>query len=179
MKQYTYRIVICGGKEFVGGESFTAKLDKIMSQLPQDEIEIVSGGSRGADQFGEAYAKAHGYPVMQFLPNWELHGQQAGYIRNGKMVRYATHIIAFHDGYHKSTQHIIDQANLHNLPVRVIRYHKMVNGKRDVTHEHFSRNRPPRRRQSNYRVDPDNGQRQPIRRKGGYADEQSDADMER
>lgn len=178
MTTFTYRIVICGGRDFVGNETFTAKLDKILSQLPQEQIEIVSGGGQGADQFGEAYAAQRGYPVMQFLPNWQLHGRQAVYIRNGKMARYATHIIAFHDGYSQTTQHMIDQAAVYNLTVRVIRYHKLVNGKRDVTHKHFTRNRPPHRRQSNYRVDPNDGPRDKIQRRGGYADEQSDLDME-
>ena len=40
--------------------------------------EIVSGGARGADRLGEAWANRNGIPVVRFLADWDHFGRAAG-----------------------------------------------------------------------------------------------------
>jgi len=82
-------------------------------------VEIVSGGAKGADRLGEAYAKSRDYKVKKFIPDWEKHKKSAGYIRNEEMAKYATHCICFDLGT-KGTGHMISLANKYKLGLKVI-----------------------------------------------------------
>ena len=48
------RIIVCGGRDFTDKEIFSKYLDIILSRY--ENIEIVSGGAKGADSFSEEYA---------------------------------------------------------------------------------------------------------------------------
>src|SRR5690606_6698690 len=74
------------------------------------EVEIVSGGARGADLLGEAYAKEHNYPLKKFPAKWGVHGKAAGPIRNQEMAEYSNALIAFWDEKSKGTKSMIDLA---------------------------------------------------------------------
>ena len=79
----------------------------------------------GADSLAIKYAEEKGYKVKEFPADWDWHGKSAGYIRNKQMAQYATHLIAFWDGYSKGTKHMIDLARKEGLKVRVIMYKKV------------------------------------------------------
>ena len=51
--------------------------------------EIVSGGCRGADSFGEDYARHYQLKLTIFPADWKTHGKAAGPIRNEEMAKYA------------------------------------------------------------------------------------------
>jgi hypothetical protein len=72
-----------------------------------DVTEIVSGGARGADKLAERYAKEKNIPIKIFLPEWDLLGKSAGYIRNKQIVDYCDKVLAFWDGISKGTNHSI------------------------------------------------------------------------
>lgn len=71
---------------------------------------------------GEQYAKVKGYQIMYFPADWDTQGKKAGYIRNEQMVKNADALVAFWDGKSKGTKHMIDTAEKHGLPTRIIRY---------------------------------------------------------
>lgn len=87
-----------------------------------DEVEIVSGGARGADKLGELYAEQYGYEVKQFLPNWTNYGNVAGFVRNKEMAAYGDALIAFFDGSSKGTLNMIQVARSVGLKVKVCNY---------------------------------------------------------
>lgn len=117
------KVIIAGGREFNDYERLKQYMDFVLINVDKDKLEIVSGGARGADSLGEFYAKEKGYPIQQFIPDWEI-GKQAGYLRNWEMAKYADALVAFHDGKSKGTQHMIDLAKKENLLVRVVNYKK-------------------------------------------------------
>ena len=54
-----------------------------------NDIQIVSGGARGADSLGERYAAEKGYHLQLFNADWEKYGKSAGYKRNVEMAENA------------------------------------------------------------------------------------------
>lgn len=114
------RVIIAGGRDFDDYDLLCKKVDRIVENLP--DIQIVSGGARGADKLGEQYAKDRGYPCKVFPADWDKYKKQAGFIRNKEMRYYATHVILFHDGVSKGTRHMHDIAKMLGLPTRVIKY---------------------------------------------------------
>jgi hypothetical protein len=131
------RVIIAGSRGFNDYDILKNYCDKIL-QL-RVGIQIVSGGAKGADSLGERYAIERGYDIKPFLPNWDLYGKRAGYIRNEEMAKYASGyadrdqkldyilddkvpsggLIAFWDHKSRGTKHMIDLAYKYNLKVRI------------------------------------------------------------
>lgn len=133
-----YRIIIAGGRNFDDTYLFESTVSKYIADLfsrhqrenPNNmdfTIEVVSGGASGADSMGEKYASFLGYPVKQFLPNWNLYGRAAGPIRNKQMAEYANEdgngiLIAFWDGKSKGTKSMIELAKIYGLVIHICKY---------------------------------------------------------
>jgi hypothetical protein len=85
--------------------------------------EVVSGGARGIDLAGEAWAWANNppTPIKQFIPNWSLFGKAAGIFRNRDMANYAEALIAIWDGSSRGTKNMIEEANKLGLKIYVYR----------------------------------------------------------
>lgn len=79
--------------------------------------EVVSGGCRGPDSYGEIWAKEKGIPVKRFPAEWERYGKKAGFLRNVDMAKYAEALIAFWDDESKGTLHMIKEAHSRGLKV--------------------------------------------------------------
>lgn len=120
------KLIIAGGRDFNDYTLLRSKLDHLLQNIPTDNIEIVSGGARGADSLGEQYANGRGIKVKQFTPEWKnpdgTVNRAAGHIRNRKMGDYADTLVAFWDGQSKGTKGMIDYAIKKGLSVRVVRY---------------------------------------------------------
>jgi hypothetical protein len=116
------RVIIAGGRDFNDYELLKEKVDYILRNRQDEDIEIVSGKARGADSLGERYAKERGYKIKEFPADWDTHKKAAGYIRNQEMANYAGHCICFWDGQSRGTKHMIDIAKREKLNIRVIRY---------------------------------------------------------
>lgn len=81
--------------------------------------EVVSGGAHGVDQMGEQLAKRRHLKITRFIPDWEGIGRSAGFRRNEEMARYASALIALHDGNSSGTRHMIQTARDQGLKVFV------------------------------------------------------------
>lgn len=62
-----FRLIIAGGRDFANYELLREYVDFKLSRK-QEEIQIISGGARGADALGERYAAERGYLLRRFLP---------------------------------------------------------------------------------------------------------------
>lgn len=114
------KIIIAGSRDFNDYETLKKVCDFMLSR--QDEVEIVSGTARGADQLGERYAREKGYLIKQFPADWTKDGKRAGYIRNKEMAEYADALIAFWDGKSKGTEHMINLAKKRGLKVKIHKF---------------------------------------------------------
>ncbi len=82
--------------------------------------EVVSGGCRGADLFGEEWAQENGIPIKRFPANWEKYGKAAGPIRNSQLVNYVNKeggLILIWDGKSKGSQDVLDKAIVWKLKI--------------------------------------------------------------
>jgi hypothetical protein len=118
----TFRVIVAGGRTFTNYALLREKLDSALRNKVNEDIAIVSGTARGADQLGEQYAKERGYTVNSHPADWDQHGKSAGYIRNKEMAQNADALLAFWDGKSRGTKHMIDLAHQHGLKVIVINY---------------------------------------------------------
>lgn len=114
------KVIIAGGRNFRNYDLLQKKCDVLLRN--QKNIEIVSGGAKGADYWGECYAEDNNLRLKIFKADWDKYGKSAGYRRNVQMAEYADALIAFWDGKSKGTGHMINIAKEHNLKVRVVRY---------------------------------------------------------
>lgn len=114
------RIIVAGSRGFNDFKLLERKCNRLIGHA--QDIVILSGTARGADQLGEKYAEKYDYEIKRYPADWDLHGRRAGYIRNQQMAGDATHLIAFWDGHSPGTKMMIDIARDHRLKIKVIRY---------------------------------------------------------
>jgi hypothetical protein len=116
------RLIIAGSRDFNNSELLDREVDRYLEEILKEgcEIEIISGGARGADRLGEAYAKIRDYKVKKFIPDWEKYKKSAGYIRNEEMAKYATHCIIFNLDRSKGSVHMENIAIKYKLGLKVV-----------------------------------------------------------
>ncbi len=119
----TARVIVAGSRMFNDFALLEAKLDALLVNLK--DVEIVSGGARGADRLGELYAKKHGLPCKVFPADWENDGRDAGFIRNEVMAAYASgegqgYCVVFWDGQSSGTRHMRMMCETYGLKLRTI-----------------------------------------------------------
>ena len=115
------RVIVAGSRDFFKWILLCEKLGKILKNIPQEEIVIISGGANGADKLGEKYANLMGYRCEVYKADWSL-GPKAGPLRNREMSEEADALIAFWDGQSRGTKDMIEVAKAKGLKIRVIMY---------------------------------------------------------
>ena len=95
-----------------GSRSITSKqfVDLVMSLSRFKVTEVVSGGAKGIDTLGEAWAVERKIPVKRMPADWITYGKKAGVLRNQQMAEYADALVAIWDGASKGTAHMISYA---------------------------------------------------------------------
>ena len=103
------RVIIAGTRTFSDYDLLCERVDDLLAKCKDKEIEIVSGGAKGADALGERYAEEHGLPCKVFPADWDKYGKAAGPIRNKQMAEYADACIVFWDGKSRGTNNMITE----------------------------------------------------------------------
>lgn len=86
--------IIAGGRDYVQ----TAKGREALNSIRPLISCVYSGAARGADKWGEAWAKTHGIEVEKYPADWDRYGKRAGPIRNRAMAEWADGAIIFKGG---------------------------------------------------------------------------------
>lgn len=110
------KLAIVGSRTF-DNKDLLSKYIKILFTYP---LVIISGGARGADKLGEAWALNEGIPTKIFYPNWNELGKKAGFVRNKQIVDACDMVLAFWDGKSKGTEHTIKLAREAKLPTFIV-----------------------------------------------------------
>lgn len=104
-------LLIVGSRDFNTYQIVEAVCNRLTKQFDKENIEIVSGGARGADYLGKQYAINYGIKYTEFPAEWDKYGKSAGYKRNRQMHEYIANkstnrvCVAFWDGESKGTAH--------------------------------------------------------------------------
>lgn len=100
------KVIVAGSRSITDG----CLVDWAIVESSFEITELVSGGARGVDSLGEMWADRHNIPIRRFIPNWDLYGKSAGFLRNTEMTKYAEALIAIHDGKSRGTADMIQKA---------------------------------------------------------------------
>ena len=69
---------------------------------------VISGGAKGVDQLGEAWADKLEIKKQIFIPDWDKYGKQAGFIRNEDIIKNCDICLAIWDGGSNGTKNDFD-----------------------------------------------------------------------
>jgi len=109
------KVIIAGSRNITNYDA----LCEMVLRSKLDITEVVSGGARGVDRMGEAWAGYYNIPIRIFPADWFRSGKAAGYIRNEEMANYADALIALWDGKSYGTANMINLAKKKDLPVYI------------------------------------------------------------
>lgn len=118
-----YKVIVAGSRTFNDYNLLKTTLISFLKGKRPSEIQIVSGGARGADKLGEKFAKQYNCKLRLFPADWENHGRGAGFRRNSEMSKYGDACVVFmrKEGS-KGSQHMINLAKKEGLGLLVITY---------------------------------------------------------
>lgn len=77
-------VLVFGGREYADQLAVMRALDKINQNSPI--TWLITGSAKGADLFGERWAKSRGVNYAGIPAKWKLHGKAAGPFRNQEMM---------------------------------------------------------------------------------------------
>ena len=122
-----FKVIVAGSRTAGDNPSTYQLLERKLNLILEKksithDIVIVSGGAKGADLWGELYARDYNYKVKRYPADWDRFGKRAGYLRNEDMAANADALVALWDGTSRGTQHMINIAAQHGLPTRIIRF---------------------------------------------------------
>ena len=91
-----YRVMVAGSRGFDDYTLLAASLDRLL--VGRENVVIVSGGAKGADQLGEQYATERYHQVERHLPDWKRYRRGAGMMRNGRIADVSDLAVVFGTG---------------------------------------------------------------------------------
>ena len=115
------KIIVAGSRDIKDKDLVWGIIDRIIKDknLDDDEITIVTGGSRGVDLMAEQLAKLMSWKSVVMNADWTKHGKSAGPIRNREMAKVSDMLIAIWDGESRGTKNMISEAKQRGLDVVV------------------------------------------------------------
>lgn len=106
------KVAIVGSREFADMPLIRRSIDRLLAVHGTD-LEIVSGGARGADSIAESICRGADVPFKQFPADWDKFGKSAGFRRNEQIVAYSDMVLAFMAPgreYTRGTRHTVELA---------------------------------------------------------------------
>jgi len=98
---------------------------KFMFGLP---IKVISGGAKGIDSIGEAWADKLNIEKQIFLPDWENNGKAAGLIRNEDIIKNCDVCLAIWDGESHGTKNDFDLCKKYNKTLLIFNMQEFNSG---------------------------------------------------
>lgn len=88
--------------------------------VPSDVDLIITGGAKGVDTLGEAYARERGIPTLTVKHVYEKYGRAAPLRRDEEMVDMADAVLVIWDGVSRGSKHTADYARKKGKPLTVV-----------------------------------------------------------
>lgn len=99
--------------------SRTLSVNNLAKYIPEDTLEIVSGGAEGVDRCAKEFSKTHNIRYTEFRPEYTKYKRYAPLKRNLDIINYSDYIVAFWDGQSKGTKFVIDKCIELKKPIDV------------------------------------------------------------
>ena len=121
------KLAIVGGRDFNDQFTMAEYIAIFMTAFTNKEcnppeVEVISGGAKGADSLGEKFAKIYQCKVTVFKPDWKKYGKSAGFRRNQTIVDNCDMVLAFWDGVSRGTEDTIRKAKKARKPTFIVYY---------------------------------------------------------
>lgn len=113
------KLIVSGLRTCERKEVVYAELSKYIAELGGVD-EIVTGGSKGVDQYSKEYALEHGIKHKEFVPDWQSYINGASFIRDSEMAEYGTHLLVLSNGISKESVNLISEAKARNVQVKSV-----------------------------------------------------------
>ncbi len=88
-----HNIGVVGSRDF---KNYDQLRDTVLTFLKSDEDIIISGGAIGADSMAQRFAKEYGLDIQIYYPKYKKFGKSATFIRNERIVRNSSILLAFY-----------------------------------------------------------------------------------
>ena len=142
---FVMKVAVIGSRDFTNYALLTEKLDKLHQM--QQITTIVSGGAKGADSYGEFWAKMQGMTPLIFEAKWEdlshpdanikrnrwgkQYDASAGFRRNKTIIENCDIVFAFWDGSSPGTEDSLNYAKSLKKPIKIF----LVNAESELIDE--------------------------------------------
>lgn len=113
------KLIVSGLRTCERKEVVYAEISKYIAELGGVD-EIITGGSKGVDQYSKEYALEHGIKHKEFVPDWQSHINAASFIRDSEMAAYGTHLLVLSNGISKESVNLITEAKTGNLQIKSV-----------------------------------------------------------
>lgn len=107
------KCIIAGSRDFIPAKSDYNLVKHLVKE--NNITQIVSGGAKGTDAFGEEMAELLDIKLKIFSANWDKYGNKAGPLRNREMADYADCVILFKGG--EGTNSMRKEILIHNKKI--------------------------------------------------------------
>lgn len=113
------KLIVSGLRTCERKDIVYSEISKYIAELGGVD-EIVTGGSKGVDQYSKEYALEHGIKHKEFVPDWQSHINAASFIRDSDMIEYGTHLLVLSNGMSKESVNLITEARARNIQVKSV-----------------------------------------------------------
>jgi hypothetical protein len=114
------KVLVCGSRDWEDRNAIGNRISALWREHG-DEVTVIHGGAKGADQIANSFARMFGLQRRVFRPDYEQFGKGwAPKARNLLMLEQEPElVIAFQRNGSNGTQHTIDEARKRGIPVEV------------------------------------------------------------
>lgn len=127
-KEYLIRIVVCGTRNYNDRHKFHSVLLEYLETTESPVLFISGAAPSGADDLIIRWCLKFNYPCLEVPADWDRLKKGAGFERNARMSKIATHVLAFWDGRSPGTKHMLELATNLSLQEKIILINQENNG---------------------------------------------------
>ena len=80
------RLLICGSRHWSDYSTILLKMFAITFLVHSDDVVVIDGAARGADEMGHRAGVHMGFETLRFPADWVRYGRSAGPVRNRQML---------------------------------------------------------------------------------------------
>lgn len=113
------KLLIAGSRGLTDFVEFDRLLEAALIDMDVIPDMVISGGARGVDALGKAWAELWGLDYWEYKADWGRFGRAAGMYRNSEMVEACDCAFVWWDGESPGTLDTLDKLRRSGKPYRI------------------------------------------------------------